>query len=74
MFRRAASPLIGLGIPFVAIVVVLPFVSDTTIRVFGVPFLFFWIFLWFPLTSLCLAIAWFCFDRKDYDDDDGQRR
>ena len=55
---RYLSPLIGLGVPSAAILVVMPFIADTSVLVLGVPLVFFWIFLWIPLTSLCLWVAW----------------
>lgn len=56
-------PVIGLGIPFVAIVVLMPVVNEVRFTIYGIPFLYLWMFVWFVLTSLCLAICWFCFDR-----------
>lgn len=29
--------------------------------------MYFWIFLWFILTSICLAASWHLFDRKYYE-------
>lgn len=53
---------------FLGVVVALPFVSATSISVLGIPLLFFWVFMWFPLTSICLACSWYFFDRRDYPD------
>jgi len=55
--------LIGLGIPFIAIVVMLPLVNEVTFTLFNIPFLYLWMFSWFILTSVCLGICWLCFDR-----------
>jgi predicted ABC-type exoprotein transport system permease subunit len=52
------SLVVGLVVPAVAILVVMPLLADSDVHVAGVPLLFFWIFAWFPLTSLCLWIAW----------------
>ncbi len=52
------SLMIGLGIPAVGVLVILPLLANTAIRVFGMPLLFVWIFIMFPVTSLCLWIAW----------------
>ncbi|ATJ91838.1 hypothetical protein CIW82_15280 [Acetobacter tropicalis] len=48
---------LGLGVPFIAIVFVAPFLSCLSFTVFEIPVVFLWIFAWFPLTSLCL---WLC--------------
>jgi hypothetical protein len=58
MVRDWRSLVIGLGIPAVAIFVVLPLISDTSVFVFGIPLVFLWMFVWFPLTTLCLWVAW----------------
>jgi hypothetical protein len=66
MLRSRWSLVIGLGIPVIAIVVVPPFIANTQVTVFGIPLLFFWMFAWFPLTSVCLGVSWFGFDRSHY--------
>jgi hypothetical protein len=66
MGLNGKSVIVGLVIPFLALVVVLPFLSDTSVTVLGIPLLFFWVFLWMPLTSFCLWIAWLVFDRQAY--------
>lgn len=58
MIRNWKSLGVGLGIPLVAILVVLPLISNTSVYVFDIPLIFFWMFAWFPLTTLCLWIAW----------------
>jgi len=63
MRAGVASPLIGLGIPAVALLVVMPLIADTSVAVAGIPLLFFWVFLWIPLTSVCLWVSWHFFDR-----------
>jgi hypothetical protein len=55
--------LIGLGLPFVAIVVLLPVVNLVQFTLWNIPFLYIWMFAWFVLTSVCLSICWFAFDR-----------
>jgi Protein of unknown function (DUF3311) len=62
---------IGLVIPFIAIVVVIPFVNAVDVRIFEIPFVFVWMFCWFVLTSVCLAICWFVFDRHRGEEDYG---
>ena len=54
---------IGLGIPFIAVVLLLPLANEVTWTLWNIPFLYLWMFLWFVLTSACLAICWFWFDR-----------
>lgn len=56
--RSWPSLLIGLGIPALGILVAVPLLANTSVHVFGIPLLFFWIFLMFPLTTLCLWCAW----------------
>jgi hypothetical protein len=52
------SLVVGLVVPAVAILVVMPLLAHTDVAPLGVPLLFLWIFAWFPLTSLCLWLAW----------------
>jgi Protein of unknown function (DUF3311) len=54
---------VGLGIPFIAIVAMLPLVNEVTFTLFNIPFLYLWMFSWFILTSVCLGTCWLCFDR-----------
>lgn len=54
---------IGLGIPFIGIVLMLPIINTVTLTVFNIPFLYVWMFSWFILASGCLGICWFAFDR-----------
>jgi predicted ABC-type exoprotein transport system permease subunit len=56
--RSWPSLLIGLGIPIIGILVVMPLIADTSVHVFGIPLNFFWIFLMFPVTTLALWISW----------------
>lgn len=58
MIRNWKSLAIGLFVPAIALLGVLPLLADTSVYVLGIPLLFFWIFAWFPLTTLCLWIAW----------------
>lgn len=55
--------IIGLGIPFTAIVALLPVINMVQFTVWNIPFLYLWLFAWFVLTSVCLAVCWFGFDR-----------
>lgn len=64
------SLLVGLGVPVVGVLGGLPLVSDTDATVAGMPLLFFWLFAWCPLTSVCLWLCWWLFDRHDYPADE----
>lgn len=56
-WRRVA---LGLGVPFMAIVCVAPFLGRLSWTIMGIPVILVWMFVWFPLTSLCL---WLCEQR-----------
>ncbi|POX40191.1 hypothetical protein C3486_14680 [Streptomyces sp. Ru73] len=58
MKQSRKSLAVGLGLPVVAILVVMPLLADTGVYVLGIPLLWLWMFAWFPLTSLCLWVAW----------------
>lgn len=60
---------IGLAIPYVGVIVLLPWVSSIDIPVFGVPFVYAWIFTWFFITSGCLYACWKLFDCNTEDDE-----
>jgi hypothetical protein len=42
----------------VALLVVMPLLANTSASIAGIPLLFAYIFALFPLTSLCLWVAW----------------
>ena len=54
---------IGLGIPYVGVIGLLPLVASHGGFVMGIPWLYAWMFSWFVLTSACLGVCWVCFDR-----------
>jgi hypothetical protein len=54
---------IGIGIPYIGVIGLLPWVASVDIFVLGVPFIYAWIFMWFVLTSGCLLVCWCLFDR-----------
>lgn len=56
---------IGLGIPYIAVIGLLPWVASVDRFVFGVPFIYMWMFIWFVLTSVCLCVVWYLFDRHE---------
>ncbi|WP_327669588.1 MULTISPECIES: DUF3311 domain-containing protein [unclassified Streptomyces] len=55
--RATASVCVGLGVPALAILVVMPLIARSNVSVLGIPLVFYWLFLWFPLTTLCLWIS-----------------
>jgi hypothetical protein len=61
--RSMLRVFIGLGIPFLAIAIFLPLVNIVPLTVMNIPFLYLWMFVWFILTSVCLSVCWFRFDR-----------
>ncbi|MCL4494820.1 MAG: DUF3311 domain-containing protein [Firmicutes bacterium] len=58
MLSRLIALIIGLIVPILAIVALFPWYDRVHPLVLGFPFLYFWIFMWFPLTTLCLYVAW----------------
>jgi hypothetical protein len=58
MIQRWSSVLLGLGLPAVALLVGVPLLANTSATVLGIPLLFAYVFALFPLTSLCLWLAW----------------
>lgn len=64
MTRRNASRLaIGLGVPFMAVVPTIPLMDRIDLAWHGVPVAVLWLFGCIPLTSACLAVCWWLFDR-----------
>lgn len=43
----------------------LPWVASIDRFVFGVPFIYMWVFIWFVLTSGCMWLCWTLFDRHE---------
>ena len=64
------SVVIGLVIPFVAVVGGVAVLGRSEAVVLGMPVVYFWVFLWFVLTTLCLAASWYLFDRGDFEDEE----
>jgi len=52
-------------VPFVAVVPTIPLLSRLDWVVFGVPAEVAWLFCCIPLTSACLALCWFAYDRHE---------
>ena len=59
----ALRPLIGLGVPVVLVVGTMPLLSTLREAPLGVPLALWWLGGCIPLTSACLAVVWFVFDR-----------
>ena len=64
------SVVVGLVIPFVAVVGGVAVLGRSEALVLGMPIVYFWVFLWFGLTTLCLAASWYLFDRGDFEDEE----
>jgi hypothetical protein len=52
------SVVIGGVVPIMALLLVMPLLANTSVTVAGVPLLFGYVFALFPLTTLCLWVAW----------------
>jgi hypothetical protein len=61
------SVLVGLVTPFVAVIGGVAVLGRSQSLVMGVPVVFFWVFLWFVLTTACLAASWYLFGRGYYE-------
>lgn len=57
-------------IPFVAVVGGVAVLGRSELMVAGIPIMYFWVFLWFVLTTVCLVASWYLFDRKDFEDEE----
>jgi hypothetical protein len=69
-YFNPGSVLVGLVIPFVAVVGGVAVLGRSEALILGIPIVYFWVFLWFVLTSVCLAASWYLFDRKYYDSEE----
>jgi hypothetical protein len=61
------SLVVGLVLPFVAVVGGVAVLGRSEAVMLGMPIVYFWIFLWFVLTTLCLAASWYLFDRGGFE-------
>ncbi len=66
-YFNPGSVLVGLVIPFVAVVGGVAVLGRSPSLIMGIPVVYFWVFLWFVLTTLCLAASWYFFDRRYYE-------
>ena len=73
MIRSWPCLVIGLVIPAVAILGGIAVIGPLSWTLFGIPAVFSWMFLCFPLTSLCLWISWHFYDRHDHHVEETQR-
>ncbi len=62
--------LIGLGVPFAAVLPSIPLLAALRAAPFGVPVAVLWLFGCIPLTSACLALCW-RHDRHEAAEEDG---
>lgn len=67
--RNWKSLIIGLVVPYVAVLLGVTFLGPSHAMLAGIPLSYLWIFLWFILTSVCLAISWHYFDQFEFPDD-----
>lgn len=54
---------IGLGIPFCAVDLALPLLDRIPGTILGFPVVTFWLYGWFVLTTICMALVWLLHDR-----------
>jgi len=59
---------IGLLVPFLLVVPTVPLLGHLAIAPYGVPLALWWLFGCIPLTSLCLGVCWFGYDRHQPDE------
>ncbi|GHU63129.1 hypothetical protein AGMMS49983_05920 [Clostridia bacterium] len=57
MKERIPAIIIGFCIPMIAILGLFPMYNRAEPFVFGFPFVYFWLFIWLVITSLCLLVA-----------------
>ncbi|ACI50549.1 conserved hypothetical protein [Gluconacetobacter diazotrophicus PA1 5] len=60
---------VGIGIPFCAVDLALPWLDRVRGTILGFPVVTAWLFAWFVLTSACLGTVWVLHDRHLGDDD-----
>jgi hypothetical protein len=66
MSNELKSVLLSMGVPFVGVLGGILILADSTAQVAGFPILFAWLFLWMPLTAMCIHLAWKLFDESEY--------
>lgn len=65
MAKRFLSIFIGLFIPYASVLAGIFHFRFSTEFILGFPPLYFWVFMWFVLTTLCISAAWLI-DKNDY--------
>ena len=65
--NEVKSAIVAIGIPFVGVLSGIVYFAGSEATVFGFPIVFAWLFLWMPLTSICLHLAWTLFDREEHE-------
>ncbi|WP_040331217.1 DUF3311 domain-containing protein [Acinetobacter rudis] len=63
--KQGLRLLLVIGVPILGVVGALPIINKLNISVLGMPLIYAWMFLWFILTTLCLWICWYVFDRNE---------
>jgi hypothetical protein len=58
MSNEMKSVLLAIVVPFVGVLAGVIALGGSEATVLGFPVVFAWLFLWMPLTSLCLHLAW----------------
>jgi hypothetical protein len=58
MSHELKSVLVGMVVPFVGVLSGILAFGGSETQVLGFPAVFAWLFLWMPLTALCLQLAW----------------
>lgn len=66
--KKLYSFILSVVVPYLGIFSGIYFFRYSEKMVLGFPILYFWIFLWFLLTSLCLTLAWHFFDKDTQPD------
>jgi Protein of unknown function (DUF3311). len=70
MNPRPRSVLVALVIPVVAVILGVSLIGPSSATVFGIPALFIFMFVMFPVTSALMAFTWKQWDQfDDYDAD-----
>ncbi len=72
-YFNPGSVLVGLVVPFVAVVGGVAVLGRSQSLVMGIPVVYFRVFLWFVLTTVCLAASWYLFDRRYYEGEEDFR-
>lgn len=66
MSNELKSALLSIGVPFAGVLGGILTFADSADQVAGFPILFAWLFLWMPLTALCIHLAWKWFDEAEF--------